>query len=126
MSEPVLTALVRDAVAKSDSPVPLRDISVMAEEGQLVVQGRTEGFGQHVDGRLAVRPVVEHGWLRMDVVDAHLGALPIPSRLADVIGEPMNERLRALLADLPATIISVAVRAGEGLAVAAELDTEAL
>jgi hypothetical protein len=120
LSSGLLTALLQQSVDRGAAPVPFEDIAVVTRDGEIVVQGDVRVLGRRVRGTMTFTPVVEQGSLRLRLVRAKLGPLPVPDRAERVVEDPVNARLAASLGDVPATITGA--RSGpEGLTVTARV-----
>lgn len=120
--EPFLDALVGRAVLEVPGSVA-RPSNVRARfrGDTIVVQAEVDVLGRAARGEAVLRPVLRDGRMRVDVVATSLGALPVPAmdkRLEDQI----NERIRALLADMPVTLTGASIDPARGLVVTCRLD----
>lgn len=125
MSQGLLNALVQQSVARGESPVPLEDVRVETRDQRLVVRGTLAFLGRGVSGTAELQPYIENGALRMRLVRARFGVLPVPSGLERLAEGPINARVRQSVGDLPATLTSVRT-SDEGVTVTARVRVDEL
>jgi hypothetical protein len=123
MSAGLLAALIQDAAARGRIPLQISDVHVQTETDRLTVNGDVSVLGGAVSGSAVFEPYVEDGRLAMHVVRAQFGALPIPSDIALLAEQPMNDRIAAAIGGLPATITGVKVET-TGVTVSAHVSTD--
>lgn len=120
LSPGLLTASIRQSVAKGNSPVPLQNVRVVTKKDRVIVLGDVAVLGRGVPSTIEMRPVVEEGMVRMKVVSAKLGPLPVPGNVERIAEDPINSRVRAVVEDYPATVTSVSA-GPEGVTVTARV-----
>ncbi len=103
----LLTALVRQSVERGEAPLPVQDVRVQTAPGRVFLLGRFEVAGRHVDGSLEMVPFLEGGSVRMKVVQARLGSVPVPGNIERLVEAPINQRIAAATAGYPATLTGV-------------------
>lgn len=121
----LLTALVQQSIARGESPVPLENVRIETHNGVLAVRGNVTVLRRAVGGVITLEPVVEDGRLRMRVLQARLGGLPVPNDVERVVEKPINAQLAAAIGGLPATVTS-ARTARDGLTVTARVHVDEL
>lgn len=121
----LLTALIRQSMAQGAIAAPLDNVRVATENGRLVLLGDVAVLGHGVGGSIEMEPYVQDGQLRLRVVQAHLGRLPVPGGLERIVEGPINTRVAAAVSGLPATVTGVQV-SDAGLTVTARVQVQEL
>jgi hypothetical protein len=120
-----LAEILRESVAHSETPNLIGIAAVEMGDGVFTVRGTIPRESPNVRASITLSPSVETGAVRMRVVSANLGLLPVPPELARLIERPLNERLRATAGDVPYAITGV--HAGPaGIEVTVRLDVSKL
>ena len=130
VNETLLTAIVqRIAVgAPGVNGVDVQRTRVRAEivNDTIVVHAAVKLFEQTTNGTVTLRPVLgSGGTLRIDVVNTNLGTIQLPGVDA-AIATQINERLHALLKDLPVVVTGVSVDPVRGLTVTGQVNLQEL
>lgn len=129
LDESFLTAIVQrnaaETVAAPGVDVPRTQMRVEIVGQNIVVHAAVKVLDQPTDGTVTLRPVLDAGKLRIEVVNTNLGAIQLPG-LDQVIAQQINDRLRSLLHDLPVTVTGVTVDPVRGLTVTCQVDLQQL
>ena len=125
LSEGLLTALVRQSIARGESPVPLENVQVTTGNGRVIVRGDVVVVGRRVGGVMEMEPQIEENHLVMRLRHARLGPVPVPPNVERLAEGPINARLAATIGDLPATLTS-ARATDDGLTVTARVNVQDL
>lgn len=120
VSPGLLAALIDRSVRQGESPVPLENARVETAAGMLTIRGDIPVLGRGVGVSVELEPEIRDGEVKMVIRRARLGAVPIPSNLADLAERPINDRIAAATGGLPATITAVRV-AADGVTVTARV-----
>jgi hypothetical protein len=110
-----LAQQIQQSADKGATPIPLHNVRVTTRdvkfgdttEGHVFVFATTELLGRGIDGVIEMRPVLEEGLVRMKVVEAKFGPVPVPGNVERLVEAPINDRIQAAIAGYPATITSV-------------------
>jgi hypothetical protein len=129
LDESFLTAIVArnaaETVAAPGVDVPRTQMRVEIVGQNIVVHAAVKVLDQPTDGTVTLRPVLDAGKLRIEVVNTNLGTIKLPA-LDQVIAQQINDRLRSLLQDLPVTVTGVTVDPVRGLTVTCQVDLQRL
>ena len=129
LDESFLTAIVQrnaaDTVAPPGVDVPRTQVRAEIVGQNIVVHAAVKVLDQPTDGTVTLRPVLEAGKLRIDVVSTNLGAIKLPA-LDQVIAQQINDRLRSLMQDLPVTVTGVTLDPVRGLTITCQVDLQRL
>ena len=130
LDERFLTALVQRAVADGavQAPgveVPRTQVDARLTGGAILVRANVEVLGQPTEGTVTLRPVLDAGRLRFEVIETNLGAIELPA-IEELLETQVNQRVGSLLDGLPVTITSVGVDPARGLVVATQVDLDRL
>ncbi len=130
LDERFLTALVQRAVADGavQAPgveVPRTQVDARVTGAGILVRANVEVLGQPTKGTITLRPVLDAGRLRFEVVETNLGAIELPA-MDELLETQVNQRVGSLLDGLPVTITNVGVDPARGLVVATQVDLDRL
>ncbi|CAN5913584.1 hypothetical protein BH11MYX3_BH11MYX3_17060 [soil metagenome] len=126
LSEPFLTALVRRGTV--DPPgvsVPRTALRAELRDDTIIVHANVEVLGQPTESSTVLRPLVRNGRLAIDVVETHVGSLPMPA-MDQLLDQQINARISSLLDGMPVTITGVKVERDRGLTVSCQVDLDRL
>jgi hypothetical protein len=107
LSPGLLTVLVRQSVERGEAPLPIQNVQVQTQPGRVFLLGRFDLLGRQVDGSIEMTPVLEHGQVRMKVIQARLESVPVPGNIERLVEAPINQRIEAATAGYPATLTGV-------------------
>ncbi|MGI8552212.1 MAG: hypothetical protein ACR2PL_15725 [Dehalococcoidia bacterium] len=125
LSSSLLAALIQQSAQQGQSPLRLENVRVQTANGEIIVTGDVPVVGHKVGSTIQMEPVVENGGLRMHLLQARLGSLPVPHNIGQLAEDPINARLAEATNKLPSTITSVRVTA-DGITVTARVRVEEL
>lgn len=130
LDERFLTALVQRAVAAGAVQAPGVDVKrtqvdARLGNGVIIVRANVEVLGQPTRGTVTLRPVLDAGRLRFEVVETNLGTIQLPA-IEQVLETQVNDRVGSLLDGLPVTVTSVAIQPGRGLVITSQVDLDRL
>jgi uncharacterized protein YpmS len=100
-------------------------LAVTLRDDLIVVDATVDVLGKRASGTATLRPKLEGGRLRIDVVETNLGTLPMPP-LEQILENQINTRIAALLVGMPVTFTGVRVDRTRGLTVTCRVDLAAL
>jgi uncharacterized protein YpmS len=127
LDQSFLTAIVqRNAAAAPGVDVPRTQVRAEIVNDTIVVHAAVKVLDQTTDGTVTLRPeLAAGGKLRIDVVSTNLGTIQLPG-VDEAIAQQINERLHALLQDLPVVVTGVSVDPVRGLTVTGQVDLQQL
>ncbi len=129
LDESFLTAIVQrnvaSAVAAPGVDVPRTQVRAEIVGQDIVVHAAVKVLDQPTDGTVTLRPVLDAGRLRIQVINTNLGAIKLPA-MDEAIAQQINDRLASLLQDLPVTVTGVTVDPVRGLTVTCQVDLQRL
>lgn len=123
LGEPFLNGLVRHIVVDSaagDAMDPSA-VAVHLRDGTIVLAADVDVLGQRTRGTARLRPMIENGELRLDVIDTFLGRLPLPP-MDRAIEQQLNARLHSMFEDMPVRVTGARVDQTRGLILTCEID----
>ena len=74
---------------------------VYLEEDQIIVYGQVEHDFITADAKIILRPYIDSGIPRMDVVSVDLGPIPAPDTLLNSLSDTIDQTLLQTLAEIP-------------------------
>jgi uncharacterized protein YpmS len=126
LGEPFLTALVRRGTVETPGvSVPRTALRAELRDDTIIVHANVEVLGQPTDSSTVLRPLVRNGRLGIDVVETHVGSLPMPA-MDQLLDKQINARIASLLDGMPVTITGVKVERDRGLVVSCQVDLDRL
>ena len=117
----VIDEVVRVAARDASTAAPAHDVRTEVRNGVIVVEGELELLGQPSHASAVLRPVLEGGQLRVDVVESSVGAMPVPM-LEHVLEQQLDSRVRSLMDGVPITLTGVHVDPAHGVTLTADVD----
>lgn len=123
LGEPFLAGIVRLALVESAPTSALEPVTVTVDvsDDALVVGADINVLGQQARGTARLRPMLEHGELRLGVIDSTLGGLPL-APMDDAIEQQLNARLHSLFEGVPVTVTGLRLDRARGLILTCEID----
>lgn len=130
LDERFLTALVQRAVAEGavQAPgvdVPRAQVDARLGDGVVIVRANVEVLGQSTKGTMTLRPRLDAGRLRFEVMETNLGAIELPA-IDQLLETQVNARVGSLLDGLPVTVTSAGIDPARGLVVTTHIDLDRL
>lgn len=130
LDEEFLTAIVQRAIATRavEAPgvdLPRTQVEARLGPGVVIVRANVEVLGQPTQGTVTLRPVLDAGRLRFEVVETNLGAVQLPA-IDQMLETQVNDRVGRLLDGLPVAVTSAGIEPGRGLVVAMRVDLDRL
>jgi hypothetical protein len=103
-----LAALIRDDLPDLEgfASITLVDVEIR-EEGVIVVELGAGGGGVGISGDLVLDPNIVNGRLDLEVVDARLGPIGVPTPLADLIEEQLSAALDNLDPEVDYRLVAI-------------------
>jgi uncharacterized protein YpmS len=126
LGDRLVTEIIRRSVL--DAPglgTTKPDVAVTLRDDLIVVDASVDVLGKRASGTATLRPKLDGGRLRIDVVDTSLGTLPMPP-LEQILEKQINARIAALLVGMPVTFTGARVDRTRGLTVTCRVDLAAL
>ncbi len=126
LGESFLTALVRKSTV--DTPgvsIPRSALRAELRDDTIIVHANVEVLGQPTDSSTVLRPVVKDGHLGIDVVETHVGQLPLPA-MDQVLDKQINARMQSLFEGMPVTVTGVSIDRDHGLTISGQVDLDRL
>ena len=94
VTEQQLTAFVLDGLAKNPD-IPLTEPQIELQNGQILLSGKTTVAMLTVPAQLVLKPFAENGILKVSVISAKFGSVPIPenslTQITNMINSNLNE-----------------------------------
>lgn len=126
LGDRLITEIVRRSVLDAPALRGTRpDLAVSLRDDLIVIDATLDVLGKRARGGATLRPKLESGRLRIDVIETNLGTLPMPP-LQPILEARINARIAALLAGLPVTFTGARVDRTRGLTVTCRVDLAAL
>ncbi len=126
LGEHLVTEIIRRSVLEAPG---IRDakpqLSVSLRDDAIVIDATVEVLGKPASGTATLRPKLDAGRLRIDVVETNLGTLPMPP-LEQILEKQINARIASLLAGMPVTFTGARVDRTRGLTVTCRVDLSSL
>jgi len=92
-TEQQLTALIMDGLAKQPD-VPLTEPQITLRDGQMTLSGKTIFAGLTVPAELILKPYAESGNLKVTIVTAKFGGIPVPEKTLTQLTDTINSNLK--------------------------------
>ena len=92
LTEQQLTGFVMDGLAKQ-TDIPLTEPQIVLQNDQIRLSGKTVFASLTVPALLVLKPYVENGLLKVSVVSATFGSIPIPEKSLTQITTLINSNL---------------------------------
>jgi uncharacterized protein YpmS len=96
LTEQQLTAYLVEALAQQ-SDLQVIEPQVILQEGEIQISGKTVFGKLNVPVQIIFRPVAESGQLKLEVVSANFGKIPVPEKfltqITDLVNQNLNENL---------------------------------
>lgn len=125
LGEPLVAAIIERAVAEAPGLGARPKLKISLRDDAILVDVGVEVLGQQASGTATLRPKIERGRLRIDVVETNLGTLPIPP-LEQVLEKQINARIASLLAGMPVTFTGARIDRTRGLTVTCRVDVASI
>ncbi len=122
-SEPLLRALIADAIRSSPLRSLIENVRVDARPGKLVVQGSISFLGRRLTATAVARPHLSQRRLRLGISDLRIGRLAIP--LGIVAEDALALHLQPVLRQAALVITGVEVL-DDGVTITARRDVDAV
>jgi uncharacterized protein YpmS len=95
-SEQQITTFLTDILAKQ-TDVPISDPQITLDNDQMTISGKATVGGLSSQATIVVKPYVESGVLKANVVSANFGKLPIPQGLLTQLTDSINSNLNEFI-----------------------------
>jgi len=126
LGERLVTEIIRRSILETPGIGEARpELSVSLRDDLIVVDATVDVLGKRASGTATLRPKLDAGRLRIDVVETNLGTLPMPP-LEQVLENQINSRIASLLAGMPVTFTGARVDRTAGLTVTCRVDLKQL
>ena len=79
----------------------------VGSNGIMVIDMTVGGLGVGFRGQLTVNPEIANDHLKLEVVEARLGELAVPEELAELLEEPIQQRLDSLAGDFEYRVTAI-------------------
>jgi hypothetical protein len=122
--ERFIAELVRHAIAETPN-APTIELTTELRDDAIAIAARVDLLTGRAEGQALLRPILDHGKLKVDVIETTLGAMPVPA-LEQLLERQINDRIRSLLAGMPVVVSGVRVDRMRGLTVTCRVDLDSL
>lgn len=119
---PFLQQVVERAAEEApDVGLSSKDIKVSLRDRDIVVTAPVTLVGKPTRASIILRPAIERGTLKFDVVGSNLGGMPVP-KIGELVDKEIDARIRALMNGLPIVVTGAKVDKKRGLVVTGSID----
>ncbi len=125
LGEPLVTELIKRAIAETPGVSARPDLRVVLRDDAIAIDASVDVLGQRANGTALLRPKVDGGRLRIEVVETNLGTLQLPP-LEGILEKQINARIASLLAGMPVTFTGARVERTRGLTLTCRVDVASL